>query len=298
MSQTTRHSARTTLKKLGGVFSLIMTTLLWGTSFAFIKLSVGEVDPYTYTFVRTLIASLALSPLVLVKYARRKLDYGSVKRGLLTGLAYSTGLFLQAAGTAYIDPSTSAFITGLSTIHVHVYTITVVKKYSWLDLLALVTAMVGLFILTSPSGGLGAGGLLVFSATFMWALQIILISKYRDSSMLEFLLGTFLAGLLFAPLSLYSFPALTTEAVLYLVYLALVCSVGATFFQVLGQRYVSASTAALIFLLEPVFATVFSVLMGLENVQLYKVSGGGLILLSLYLATVSEVKGQSKASEQ
>ncbi|MEM1761952.1 MAG: DMT family transporter, partial [Desulfurococcaceae archaeon] len=90
--------------------------------------------------------------------------------------------------------------------------------------------------------------------------------------------------------SLYTGITLTREAVIYIVYLALVCSILATFFQVLGQRYVSASTAALIFLLEPVFATQFSVLMGLETVEPYKMVGGGLILLSLYIATVSEIR--------
>jgi len=281
---------RRSLLKLGGVSSLITTTALWGTSFAFIKLSMGETSPYTYTFVRTMTASALLLPLILVKYIKGRLDPLSIKRGFITGLVYSIGLCLQAAGTSYIDPSMSAFITGLSTIHVHFYVAVVNRKYTILDLVALTIAIAGLYCLTLPVGGLGIGELLVFASTFMWALQIILIARYRRSSILEFLLGTFMAGAIFAPPSLYTGITLTREAVIYIVYLALVCSILATFFQVLGQRYVSASTAALIFLLEPVFATQFSVLMGLETVEPYKMVGGGLILLSLYIATVSEIR--------
>lgn len=53
--------------------------------------------------------------------SREKLDLDSLRRGFLIGITYSTGLLLQGAGTYYIDPSVSAFITGLSTIHVHIY---------------------------------------------------------------------------------------------------------------------------------------------------------------------------------
>ncbi len=276
--------------KILGFFSLVMTTFLWGTSFAFIKLSVGLISPFTYTFTRTLIASLVLLPLILFKLLNRKLYYKSLRNGFIVGLTYSTGLVLQGAGTVYIEPSMSAFITGLATIHVHLYSAFIKKKYSWLDLVALVSAITGLYVLTSPTGGLGIGGLLVFAGTIMWALQIILISKYGFSSMLEFLFGMFIAGSLYGPPAFLTGLDLTIEAWLYIIYLAIACSIGATFFQVLGQRYISETTAAIVFLLEPVFATIFSVLMGLEYITIYKIVGGGLITLSLFISTIAELK--------
>ncbi|MEM0004286.1 MAG: DMT family transporter [Desulfurococcaceae archaeon] len=282
--------------KLAGILSLVMTNVLWGTSFAFIKLSMSEVNPFTYTFIRTLIATIVVLPIIIAKALLGRIHVESLMRGLIVGLAYSTGLCLQAAGTAYIDPSTSAFITGLSTIHVHFYSAIILKKYSQLDLMSLISAIIGLYVLTSPVGGLGVGELLVFTATFTWAIQVILIAKYGKSSMVEFLMGTFSAGLLYAPLSMRFGINLNTNTLLYLVYLGVFCSIGATFFQVLGQRYVSASTAALLFLLEPIFATIFSVIMGLETLSIHKLIGGGLILVSLYLATITELKRDNNYS--
>ena len=278
------------LYKLMGFFSLVLTTLIWGTSFAFIKLSMTEIDPFTYTAIRMLIASVALTPALLVRKLRRIVDYVSFKHGFITGLVYSTGLCLQAAGTAYTTPSTSAFITGLSSIHVHFYAAVILRVYSVLDLLALLLAITGLYVLTKPTGGLGVGELLVLASTVFWALQILLVARYSKSSLVEFLAGNFTAGILYLPLSLIQNPNLTGEILLYLVYLALVCSIGATLFQVLGQRYISATTASLIFLLEPVFAMLFSIIMELEEVDLYKVLGGALILTSLYVITISEFK--------
>lgn len=276
--------------KILGFLSLVTTTVLWGTSFAFIKLSMSDINSFTYTFTRTIIAAIVLLPLIIPKIINGSIDYTSLRNGFITGVAYSTGLCLQAAGTAHIDPSISAFITGISTIHVHVYSALIKKKYSYLDLVALIMAITGLYWLTTPTGGLGIGEILVFTATFAWASQIILISLFKSSSMLEFLFGMFTSGVIFLPLVFaYGFN-LTTDALLYIAYLAIVCSIGATFFQVLGQRYISASTASLIFLLEPVFALLFSVLMGLEMAELYKIMGGGLIISALYIALISEMR--------
>ena len=278
------------LYKLLGFSSLVLTTLIWGTSFAFIKLSMTEIDPFTYTATRTLIASVTLTPALLARKLRGVVDYTSFKRGFITGLVYSTGLCLQAAGTAHTTPSISAFVTGLSSVHVHFYTAVILRVYSVLDLLALILAITGLYVLTKPSGGLGTGELLVLASTVFWALQILLVARYSKSSLVEFLAGNFTAGVLYLPLALIQSPSLTGEVLVYLVYLALACSIGATLFQVLGQRYISATTASLIFLLEPVFATLFSVIMGLEEVDLYKVLGGSLILTALYVTTISEFK--------
>ena len=85
-------------------------------------------------------------------------------------------------------------------------------------------------------------------------------------------------------------PTLTVEILAYLAYLALACSIIATLLQVPGQRYISATPASLILLLEPLVATLFSVLLGLEDIDFYKVTGGALILISLYTTTLAELK--------
>jgi drug/metabolite transporter (DMT)-like permease len=104
------------------------------------------------------------------------------------------------------------------------------------------------------------------------------------------LTGVFAAGALYATLALVIRPTLTVEILAYLAYLALACSIIAILLRVAGQRCISATTASLIFLLEPVFANLFSVLLGLEDIDLYKVTGGALILISLYATTLAELK--------
>lgn len=282
--------------KLKGFFYLILTTVLWGTSFSFIKLSVEEVSGFTYTFYRGLISLLFLTPLILRKLRRRGIDFRSFIKGFYTGIAYTLGLMLQGLGTEYVSPSTSAFITGLNTLHVHLYYGIIARKYGLTHGISLVLALSGLYILTTPQNSGGWGEFLVFMGSIAWAAQIILVSRYSGASMIEYLYGMFTPTLLTGPYVLVfeNGGGLSLSAIIYLAYLAAACSLGATYFQVKGQKYVSASSAAIIFLLEPVFALIFSILMGLEVLMTYKLMGGGLIVLATYVTTIGEVKTASQ----
>lgn len=283
--------------KVKGVLFLVLTTVLWGTSFSFIKLSVEEISGFSYTFYRGLFSILILSILLAVKHARQGIDVKSFVKGLYTGIAYTLGLLLQGLGTQYVTPSTSAFITGLNTVHVHLYAGLLARKYGLTHAVSLVLAITGLYVLTSPQNSGGLGEILVFIGSISWAAQIILVGKYSDASMLEYLYGMFTPTLFLAP---YVFIAesggeLSLNTILYLAYLAVACSLGATYFQVKGQKYVSASSAAIIFLLEPVFALIFSLIMGLEGLMIYKLIGGGLIVLATYITTIGELKEQARS---
>lgn len=281
-------------EKLVGALFLILTTILWGTSFVFIKLSVEQLSGISYTGLRSLLSVLALTPILVIKRRGGKLDSGSLRHGIATGLFYALGLLLQGEGTKYTTPSISAFVTGLNTLHVHVFYALRGGGYGLLDALSLLLAITGLYILTSPAGKATLGIALVFLGSIMWASQIILISKYsRGSSALEFLYGMFLPGALLSPYALIAERgAINAEAILYIAYLSIACSLLASYFQVRGQALISAVTAAIIFLLEPVFALLFSVLLRMEGLELFKVIGGSLIVLSTYLSLFAEIRSR------
>ena len=118
---------------------------------------------------------------------------------MYTGVAYTAGLLLQGLGTQYVTPSTSAFITGLNTVHVHLYAGFLARKYGLTHAVSLVLAISGLYILTSPQNSGGLDEILVFMGSISWAAQIILVSKYSDSSLLEYLYGMFTPTLILAP---------------------------------------------------------------------------------------------------
>ncbi|MGC9009219.1 MAG: DMT family transporter [Sulfolobales archaeon] len=285
------HYKRSFIK---GLVGLVITTMLWGTSFVFIKLSISNMDSTIYVGLRSLLALISMIPILLIGLTlnkKQRLVPQDLYRGFLIGLISSLGLFLQGEGARYITPATNAFITGLSTLYVHIYVALRNKTYNTLDLFSLIMALGGLYVFTRPGGTELMGSLLVLISTFFWAAQILMISRYGKGDLNSLLVGYFLAGALFiliAPInSLYK---LSIREWLYVLYLAVFCSVIATFLQFYGQRFVSAKTASTIYLLEPYFAYLFSLVAGEDYIDHMKILGGSLIVTGVYLAQYSEIK--------
>ncbi|MEZ0289891.1 MAG: DMT family transporter [Sulfolobales archaeon] len=275
-------------KRVLGVLSLILATMLWGTSFSFIKLSLYSIDALTYTAYRSLISVLVLLPITLFRILDKKFSYRDLVRGMIIGSTYVSGLYLQGAGTHYVTPSLSAFVTGFSTVNVHLYIAMSTRFYSARDLMSLLLALAGLYIITRPQGGSLVGVLLILASTIPWAAQIILVSRYGGGGLLEMTFGVFLVGVFLTPLSTNSLYQISLETWLYLIYLAIVCSITALLLQIYGQRFVSPKTASVIYLLEPFFAYLFSYMIGLESFDLYILVGGSMITLASYIAIRSE----------
>lgn len=280
-------------KALYGSAILLLATAIWGSSFVFIKFVVEDITGFSYTFYRSLIALAILTPLILYKIFRKKLDKDSIVKGFITGVPYILGLLLQGVGTAFTTPSVSAFITGLNTVHVHIYTAFIKKLYTSLLFVSLVLSIVGLYMVTKPVGGFGFGEAMVFLSSIAWAAEIILVSKYssRGVRRTEFLYGVLMPSLLLSPyiVLVEKNLSLSNRTILYLSYLAIACTLIAVALQVVGQKYVSEATAAIIYILEPVFAMIFSVLLYGEKVELMGVVGGVVMVMASAIAVVDEI---------
>ncbi|MCI4461953.1 MAG: DMT family transporter [Thermogladius sp.] len=273
--------------RIKGLTALVLTSLIWGSSFIFIKLSVSSIDGLAYTFYRAVLALAILAPVGLAY--RRRFSPRSLKKSFIVGLSYIIGLALQGLGTEFTTPSISAFVTGLNTVFVYIYEF-FKGSGSWTRLSAsLVLSTVGLYLLTKPSGELTLGVLLVLAGAVAWAVEIILVSVWNrelSADTLSFLVGLLLPGLLLAPYILIAdrtIPSATT--LLFILYLSLFCTIVASILQVLGQKYVPAYAAATIYLLEPVSAMIFSVAFYGERPAPEQVAGSLLILIAIYVAS-------------
>jgi len=275
---------------LKGLVALILTSVLWGTSFPVIKTVMYYVNEYTYTWVRSLIAILGLTPYLLYTYYRGRFSVSTAKGGLLAGIAYALGLWLQGWGTKYTTASNSAFITGLNIIYVHIYSATVMRRYSIKLFLALILSISGLYLLTTPTTGFNLGDLLVLAGSFMWALQIILVDRYSGGDPLIFTLFEMVPALTFLipDVVFYSTISVSVNVLLMITYLAFVCSNTAFALQVFGQRYVSPAVTAIVFLLEPVVAAILSYVLLGEVFTSIKVLGASLILTAMFLSSTDK----------
>lgn len=268
------------------VLALLLTTILWGSSFPVIKIVVGDIGGFKYTWIRGLIAFIFLTPIALFRLRNSYSKYYcTLIGGLYTGIVYSIGLWLQGTGTGYTSASNSAFITSLNVVFVHLYIAVWEKRYSKILAAELLLALTGLYLLTAPSTGFSLGDLLVLCSAFMWAWQVILVSKYNGDPFI-FTWAEIAPSILFIiPDKLTSGEmGLEMKSLIGLTYLGVACSAGAFTFQVYGQKYVKPEIAALTYLLEPVFASIFAWIALSEYMVETQIIGAALILIATGLA--------------
>ncbi|MCD6488200.1 MAG: DMT family transporter [Desulfurococcales archaeon] len=279
------------MSKYRGLAALIATSLLWATSFPAIKIVVSIVHEYTYTWLRSLLAMLGLTPYIILYIVRKRgLSGRVVKGGLLAGIAYALGLWLQGWGTRYTTASNSAFITGLNMVFVHIYTGVVLRRYSLRLALSLLLALVGLYYLTMPSTGFNIGDLLVLLGAFTWAAQVIIVDRFSQENPLVFTFFEMAPALAFIiPDMLFNeAPSIQVDVFLAILYLAIICSDTAFALQVYGQKYIIPATAAIIYLLEPVAATFFAYIVLRETMNTLQAIGAVIILASMFTAALDK----------
>ncbi len=297
---------------------LMTITLFWGVSFPLMKIwqdasrtcPGGELlASFTIIALRMSLGLLilaALQPGLIRNVSSREHLFGSV-----IGLVFFLGYALQVIGLAWITPAMSAFITSLASAWVPVL------GFLWfrhsLPLITLVGLLLGLagtvllFSIHVPIGwrmdetglhldwSLGWGEGLTFVAAFFFGVEILLLDRWgKQVKSAHFSVGLFgVTALLALVLALST--AIATEGVssylnwlrdvlsrreilLALGILTIFSTVIAFHGMNVYQPRLSATRAALIYLLEPVFATALSLILGQDQLGLRLLGGAGLIL--------------------
>jgi drug/metabolite transporter (DMT)-like permease len=268
---------------LGADGALVVTTLIWGSTFVIAKDILENWPPVAYITVRFLLASVALILLFPGLTLRARL--AEWKMGATLGLLMGTGFALQAVGQVYTTPSKSAFVTGLTTPLVPFVALLILRVRPNLEnLIGVTLASIGGMLILAPQGAepMNTGDILTLVATTLFAAHITLMSAYarqidvRQLTVLQITSAAILfilvwitfrsLGLVVPENSLPGFISretvqlIWTERVVWqLLYLATVATVITFLLWTWGQARVSATHAAIIFSLEPVFATLFAV---------------------------------------
>jgi drug/metabolite transporter (DMT)-like permease len=262
--------------------ALIATTLIWGSTFVIAKDLLDHWPPVAYITIRFALAALALILIFPKQFVRARWvewKYGATL-GLLMGLAFAG----QAVGQVYTTPSKSAFVTGLTTPLVPFVALVILRVRPSLENLIGVTlaSLGGALILVPQEASVNTGDLITLGCTLLFAAHITLLSVYarrvdvRQLTVLQITTAAAIFIVVWLALRLgagffdeghlpeivlrEAAPLIWTSRVVWqLVYLALLATVVTFLLWTWGQARMSATHAAIIFSLEPVFATAFAV---------------------------------------
>lgn len=213
--------------------------------------------------------------------------------GALIGVLLFAGFALQTAGLLWTTPSRAAFLTGLSVILVPVIGLFLGRPLRWGPAAGSVLAAAGLWVLYrpevsgSPSGQFGRGDALTIACAVVFAVYVIVLEgATRRNSMGPLAVVQFgVVAALALPSLVLDPPAMPGGRALFAVIVLGVFATAAAFVaQLYAQRHLSAVEAGVILTLEPVIASAFSVLLGVEPWTAALALGGFLILAAM-LAT-------------
>lgn len=281
------------LKIAGAYVLLILTTFFWGVTFVVVKDAVSQVDVFVFLAQRFSAASCIL--LLLWPFLKRPIDGKTLLKGSILGVMLFGGFALQTLALLYTSASNTAFLTGLNVVFVPLLSAVIFRKAIAVKSIAgAVLAFIGLYLLCATGANWSSfnkGDLLSFACSICIAIHIIYTGKYARQCDVYWLTTIQLSmiGLLSLFIAyLTGHDALTwyPEIRDALIICALFATIFAFLVQTGMQQFISASSTALIFCLEPVFAAVSAYFLIDEIIGTNGLIGAGLILSGMILSEI------------
>jgi drug/metabolite transporter (DMT)-like permease len=292
-----------------GVLALHAATLLWASTFLVVKDAVSSVPPSVLILARFVLAALVFVPFLrrssaaLNGRAHLQLWLAGLENAVWFTLIYAT----QSIGLQSSSASRSAFISVL-----YVAVVPLVMRFSGrrvrlVEWLAVLVAVLGIWLLTAPSGQAASGDAWVFSSVIFGAIQLVRLEVLSNRfaswplTAVTVCCGVILSlvwlafdlrGLHLGLLDRVSFPWWQV------VYLGVIVTGLGTWLMALGQARVSGVRTAMIFALEPVWAALLAAVVLREHLGVLGWCGGVLVVAANVLPNLlpnSWLKSWSKS---
>ena len=273
---------------------LLFGTAIWGATFMFTQIGIEYCSPSLYLVIRFGFALL----LCLIFFGKHifKAPKKIIKQGGLLGIFFACGFLLQTFGLKYTTITNTAFITNLCVVLTpFVYWIISREKVKIYAKFSVVIGFAGVYVLANPSAeAINFGDLLILISTIFWALYISYLHIFTNGTD-DFALDTQLIASQFAiglPIVLGYFLifelqvvyfTLNTSLLVSILFNAIAASFLVSFIQISVQKYTTPVNAALIFAMEPIFASFFSFIFLNEILTGRGFIGAGLMLLAIFV---------------
>lgn len=271
-------------------FLLVLVTLLAATSWVFSREALASMAPLQFIGGRFLCAGIILGAFGYT--ALKQLPGESWLRALMTGVVMGVAMCLWIMGLYHSDNmGIGAFITSLSVVFVpivgRIFFATRTALSTWV---AMAIALVGLAFLRLEGGfALSVSDLFFLAAALMLSLHFNLNSRFavRIAPLPLTAIQLSMTGLVALAMSaLLEAEAVNLNSSLlgWLIASIVIGTCMRFFLQVKAQGMASASHAAVIMTLEPVWASLIGVLLYAERMTELQLTGCGLIFSALLVS--------------
>jgi drug/metabolite transporter (DMT)-like permease len=273
--------------------SLLLITIIWGTTFPLLRTSLRLLDPWDILALRFSIGAVLIAAIYARRFAR--LDTTALRDGFITGAFMGAGYLTQAIGLTTVSSPRSAFLTGTAVIFVPFVDRFVSKMgVTRGEGAGVALVFVGLLFFYADAGlTFRAGDLWTLAGALMFACQVVttnVAARRSDPfvvSALQSAVAATMGWIFIAARGGLSVPwsDVPWTRVLYL-------GIVATAFILALQTWALGKTkpvrAGVIYSLEPVFAAIFALAFFGEGMSVHEVLGSGAILLGVLVAELKK----------
>ena len=281
-----------------GVILLLITAIIWGSSFVAQSIGMQSIDAFTFTGIRTALGMLFLLPFTLLINKGFDFSKKTLKKGLILGVVFSIAQNFQQFAFYYSTSGKIAFITAFYMFFVPLISVMFLKKkIAVLTWVSIFIGLLGLFLLCIDPKDLtniNMGDILALICAIFYAVQIILIDKFLEdgTSGVQLSFMQFFVAAIISVVAMFIFeqPNLTDikTAAPSLLYSGIMsCGIAYTL-QIVGQKHASPVVASLLMCLESVFAVITAAIILHENMLPRELAGCLIMFGAIILSQVSE----------
>lgn len=265
---------------------LILTTMIWGSSFVILKSALDSITPLWVLAIR--FSGAAILMLIACLPRLKKLDKRYVTGGCLMGLCLAAAYIVQTYGLVYTTPGKNAFLTTTYCILVpFLYWAISGKRPDKYNIIAALVCLVGVgFVCLGNDLSINVGDMLTILCGLFYGLHIIVTSRTAENrdpvliTMLQFATAAvvcFIGAVLFEPAP----HDIGSGTWLSIAYMTFICTGLCYILQTVGQKYTPPSQTAVILTLESVFGSAISVILGVESLTFNIALGFFLIFIAI-----------------
>ena len=289
-----------------GIIFLLITAIIWGSSFVAQEIGMKSIDAFTFTGIRTTLGAIFLLPIVLILNKGLDLRKNTLVSGLVLGVVFSVAQNFQQFAFYYSTSGKIAFITAFYMFFVPLFSVFLGKKIKLLTWLSILMGLVGLFFLCiNPSDltSINLGDLLALACAVFYAVQIMMIDRFLEKDIngiqLSFMQFAVAAVISIAAMFFFEHPVMADikTAAPSLLYSGIMsCGIAYTF-QIVGQKHANPVVASLLMCMESVFAVIAAAVVLHQGMSLREGIGCAIMFAAIILSQLSESLSRRPAED-
>ena len=291
-------------KQLKGSLSIILATVIWGSTFVAQSVGVDHVGPFTFLSIRCF---LAVSMLLMVLFLRNRKDFVKIltdprlwKAGIPCGVALFAATALQQIGLIYTTAGKGGFITTMYIIMVPIFGLFLKQKPPKTVGISVVIAAVGLYLISGAGfTAINIGDVLMLLCAVAFAVQILIMDRVAgELNSMALNMSQALVCAVVSGVCALIFDNTTWQGIWdcwFPLCWAGIMSMGIAYtLQIVGQKSIEPTTASLLMSFESVFAAISGWLLLNETFTLTEGIGCALVFGAIMLTQIP-VKNMKKA---